>query len=362
MGEEILLTGGTGYIGSALAARWLEGTDASLHLLVRGKRGESPRERAARALAPLLPADDAPAWTARVAVHDGDVAHGGLGLPPAAREALAARVTRIVHCAAAARFDLDLDEARRVNLGGTREILDFAASCPRLERLLHVSTAFVAGNRRGLVHEEDLEAGAGHRNTYERSKFEAEALVRSRMDALPVTVLRPSIVICDARTGRISAYNGFARAMIMLARGALEAIPGDPDAPLDLVPLDTVVEAAHLVMGNPAAEGRTFHCTAGPDRATPLAAVCALVRERTGGPPLPIVSTERFLSALEAMAPALDEERRKQADEIRLYLPYLSALPLFDNAGMRDLTGLTVPRLADYFPRLWTHVAALAPA
>ena len=54
----------------------------------------------------------------------------------------------------------------------------------------HVSTAYVAGTHSGTFGERDLDLGQDHRNAYERSKLEAEALVREHADELPV--LRPS--------------------------------------------------------------------------------------------------------------------------------------------------------------------------
>ena len=112
----------------------------------------------------------------------------------------------MIHCAATVRFDHSLDEARRINVEGTRRVLDFAAAAPRLRSLAYVGTAYVAGDRTGLVRENELDAGQSFRNTYEQTKAEAEALVRSRLGSLPGVILRPSIIVGDSRTGVTSSF------------------------------------------------------------------------------------------------------------------------------------------------------------
>ena len=76
-----------------------------------------------------------------------------------------------------------------------------------LDSFAHVSTAYVAGTHTGRFTEDDLYVGQDFRNPYERSKFEAELVVRERGDSLPTQVVRPSIVVGDSRTGWTPAFN-----------------------------------------------------------------------------------------------------------------------------------------------------------
>lgn len=46
------------------------------------------------------------------------------------------------HVAATVRFDEKLDVSVAINVRGTKEIIDLARSCPHLESVMHVSTAF----------------------------------------------------------------------------------------------------------------------------------------------------------------------------------------------------------------------------
>ena len=86
----------------------------------------------------------------------------------------------------------------RVNVEGTRHVLEFLASCASFRRLHYVSTAYVSGDATGVFRETDLEVGQGFKNYYEETKYLAEVLaVKS---GLSVTTYRPAIVMGDSRT------------------------------------------------------------------------------------------------------------------------------------------------------------------
>jgi thioester reductase-like protein len=117
-------------------------------------------------------------------VYSGDVSQPNCGLDATAWDRLSAEVTRVIHSAATVRFDHSIDEARRINVEGTRRLLDFAAGARKLKSMAYVGTAYVAGERSDLVGEDELNVGQSFRNTYEQTKSEAEALVRSRLGSL----------------------------------------------------------------------------------------------------------------------------------------------------------------------------------
>ena len=117
----------------------------------------------------------------------GDVTEPGLGVDPADL----AGVTHVIHCAASVSFDLPLEEARRINVAGTQNVLAACRAMPDFERLDAVSTCYVAGRRTGLIQETDLEHDAGFHNTYEQTKYESELLLRAAMPDLPIAVHRP---------------------------------------------------------------------------------------------------------------------------------------------------------------------------
>ncbi|MBV8762778.1 MAG: dephospho-CoA kinase [Deltaproteobacteria bacterium] len=198
----------------------------------------------------------------RAEVLVGDVCDMDLGLSSAEYRALTKEVTWIHHLAGIYFMGVDDDTARRVNVGGTRTMLELARDASRLERVVHWSTAMVSGNRGGTVYEEDLDAGQRFHNAYEKTKYEAERLVRAAQRQLPITILRPSIIVGDSKTGEIDKLDGPYYLMVLIATNASGLrlpILGRGDSPLHLVPIDYVVEAAWQVARGEHAAGKTFH-------------------------------------------------------------------------------------------------------
>jgi long-chain acyl-CoA synthetase len=356
MTETLFLTGATGYIGASLLRKWLERSDARLVLLVRGKHGQNPRGRVEDVLAAMYPAAEAARFSKRIEVADGDVSFDRFGLAETLYRDLASRVTHVIHCAAAARFDLEIEEARRTNVGGTRNVLDFGMACGMLRRIDYIGTAYVAGKRRGVIREDELDEGQEHSNTYERSKMEAEKLVRERMRELPVAILRPSIVICDSRTGRASSFNGFYRALKMYWLGVLKMLPGDPSATMDLVPVDYVTDAVHSISNNPGSAGACYHLTAGPNNATPLEEISELAGRHFGKERFAIVPPEEFAAYVAKMKNRFGEKELDMIKEITLYLPYLVGDLRFDNSNAVRATGLEAPIVRTYFGKMAEYI------
>lgn len=192
----------------------------------------------------------------------GDVCDMDLGLSSVEYRALSREITWIHHLAGIYFMGADDDMARRVNVGGTRTVLELARDATRLERLMHWSTAMVSGDRRGTMYEEDLEAGQKLHNGYEKTKYDAEKLMRAAMRQLPITVLRPGIIVGDSRTGEIDKLDGPYYLLVLIATNASGiSLPllGKGDAPLHLVPIDYVIEVAHRIARHEATAGKTFH-------------------------------------------------------------------------------------------------------
>ena len=250
----ILLTGATGFVGMAVLARLLA-AGHEVHCLVRAADDAEADSRLRAVLAPRAGALDAAAPSRS----PGDLTAPRLGLGDRHDE-LAARVGTVIHSAASVAFDLPLEEARAINVEGTRRVLDFAGAVPGLQRVTYVSTAYVAGDRRGTAYEDDRETGA-FRNSYERSKHEAEALVRS--STLPWTIARPSIVVGESTTGWTASFNVLYGPLRAFDAGAYPLLPARRRSPVDVVPVDYVADAVAALAHHPEAAGGTFHLTAG---------------------------------------------------------------------------------------------------
>ncbi|MDI6809648.1 MAG: SDR family oxidoreductase [Candidatus Eisenbacteria bacterium] len=356
MKGELFLTGATGYIGASLLQKWLASTDARLNLLVRSRRGVKPLERISKVLRELYPDTETNCFSSRIELIEGDLSHDRFGLKEPEYRDLAARTMHIIHCAAAARFDLEIEDARKVNVGGAQNILDFARVCPGLKKVDYIGTAYVAGRRKGIIKEDELDEKQEHNNTYERSKLEAEKLVRENMDALPLTILRPSIVICDSRTGRASSFNGFYRALRLYWLGLLKILPGHTSGRVDLVPVDYVTDAIYAISTNGKSAGNCYHVTAGSGNTTSLEQIRDLASRHFRKEPFAIIPPEEFMAYISKAADRLSEEEREMIEEVKLYMPYLTGGLLFDDSNTRRDAGLEVPRVSDYFGKMANYI------
>jgi long-chain acyl-CoA synthetase len=186
----------------AVLARLVERTDRRVVVLVRASSQAEADARVGGVMASLFDAPDR--YAGRVEAVCGDLTAPGLGLG-ADRERIAEEVSQIIHSAASVAFDLSLAESRAINVEGTRRVLELAEACAArgagLRRLTYVSTAYVAGDRRGFALETELDLGQRFRNAYEQSKHEAESLVHRLRERLPITIVRPSIVVGERGTG-----------------------------------------------------------------------------------------------------------------------------------------------------------------
>jgi nucleoside-diphosphate-sugar epimerase len=94
---------------------------------------------------------------------------------------------------------------RSVNVEGTAKVIAFARSAKgSLPGLVHVSTAYVSGERSGPIAEDELHLGQAFANDYEATKADAESLVHA--SSLRAAIARPSIVVGAFETGAIGRF------------------------------------------------------------------------------------------------------------------------------------------------------------
>ena len=353
--ELILVTGATGFLGVQLVRELLvRHPHARLALLIRGKAGQSGQQRAYL----IVP----PAARSRVRVYSGDVSQHYCGLNTADYQRLSAETTRVIHSAATVRFDHTLDEARSINVEGTRRMLDFAAGMRQLKSLAYVGTAYVAGERTGLVRENELAVGQSYRNTYEQTKAEAEALVRSRLGSLPGVILRPSIIVGDSRTGVTSSFKMMYWPLKIYARRLWRTVPGFPDAVLDIVPVDFVATSVARLVFDEAALGSTIHLCAGPRGSATIQQIAQRAAEYFHVREPRYVDPKLFFAALRPLLfLVLWGSKRRVLRDGRAYRDYFTMRMQFDTSNAERLllpAGVCPPPVLDYLDRLFHYCVA----
>ncbi|NQU12065.1 SDR family oxidoreductase [bacterium] len=329
-----LLTGATGLLGGYLLRDLLR-TGVPVAVLVRGRRHQPAADRVETVVARwehelgrALP---------RPVVLSGALHKPGLGLSAEQTVWLRHHCGRVLHAAASLKFAAD-DQSREpglTNVEGTRHLLDCCRDIG-LREFHHVSTAYVAGLRTGIVREDELDVGQNRANAYEETKAAAEHLVCGSGFLDSATVYRPSIIVGDSRTGYTSTFQGF-YTPLRVGAALCPKLPASPADRFDflalfglqgeecknLVPVDWVAAAIIRILARPEHHGRPYHLTApAPVTVRDLQDVYwEVLRPLVGRDPVAVTAT-----ALADLAGSL-------LGQLEVYRSYWRNDPTFDRAN-----------------------------
>lgn len=195
--RNVLLTGGTGYLGSLIAATLLTNEDVEIVLPVRPGYDVDGLTRPIRAEIEVRGGSFDPSHLARLHPVILPPFDALSGLDDAAREF---GVREVIHCAGCLDY-FDREALESVNVGFTRTLLEQSRRWG-VERFTYISTAFSSGYLDSQVSERLHPEPSSDPTDYTRTKREAEWLVAD--SGLPYLILRPSIVIGDSRDGHYS--------------------------------------------------------------------------------------------------------------------------------------------------------------
>ena len=256
----------------------------------------------------------------RVTELEGELRHPRLGLDVVAYANLIRRVDVVVHGAAMTKWTADPGQLTAINVGGTKTMLQVAtdASAP----LYYLSTAFV----RRAPSTDPRFAG---QTAYLHSKIEAERLLSQ--SGTDTVIVRPSVIIGDARDGRMSAFQGLHRMLGAIITGTMPVLPADTGALVDAVPQDVVAEAIGTLIRSGVVQGE-FWLTAGAGALTfgdyvDLGGVMSRDLGILAHPPrfVPFEAVDRLL------LPLLDD--LLDAGQKQLFIDLLESVSMFQEGG-----------------------------
>jgi thioester reductase-like protein len=257
--NQVLLTGGTGFIGPFLIKSLLEQTQAKIHVLVRSSDEVQGRQRLKAAMESMgpCPAGLMEMFDERVMPVCGDLGQPKLGLTQDVWDFLAAEMDSIYHNGATVNYLFNYDRMRDANVLGTNEVLKLAFE-GKTKSLNYVSTTFIFGWAvKSVLYETDcnkdmelLDFG------YSQSKWVAERVVEdAQKKGLCVRTFRPALVSPSVTGGG----NNFDIAVRLVAFMVNHGIGVDALNQVSFVPADVVANNIVAISTTPGTENKTYH-------------------------------------------------------------------------------------------------------
>ncbi|BET01511.1 Male sterility protein [Nesidiocoris tenuis] len=273
-GKDILITGGTGFMGKLLVEKILRCCPGvnRLYMVVRTKGGGDANARIDEykknvIFSVLLEKD--PNIFEKLVVIPGDMTELCCGISEEHQKLLQENVSIVFHTAASVRFDDSVTKALKLNTRGTHELIKIAKGMKKLEVFEHVSTTYCHIHDQDVIGEEVYPTHLDWRelielvdrdeeamnalvykllwtqpNTYTFSKALAENIVAEAAKELPVVIVRPSVVTTTYReplVGWTDNLNGVIGVSVATAKGVLRTFRCQPDYALGYVPGDVAI-------------------------------------------------------------------------------------------------------------------------
>lgn len=333
-----IITGANGFIGSYITYHLL-GQSWHVCALGRSKLSSSWADRVSAALLQVAESSQ----PGELVSHEVDLNAASLRLDACFPSDAVPQETVLFHVAGDTRFTpTNPDLQRQFNIQAAVSVLK--ALDGRIGRAIYVSTAYVAGDRRGLIRESELDAGQQFHNSYERSKFDAEIAVSEfcRSRGIPLVIVRPSIIINDRQTGRSSAFTHLNALVEVVSRiqehfgiadgqvvSSLIRLAADPDARPNLAPIDSIIPPLLHIAASAEAPGQVFHlCHPAPQSNAEIVDLIALAIGIKGKVGL------RFVDSLSQPMSHTEEMILRS---LKVYAPYLNSRCQFDLSNSRSV-------------------------
>jgi nucleoside-diphosphate-sugar epimerase len=346
----VFLTGGTGFIGGAVLAELLiRHAPARVFVLARDDDCRRAPERVLASLARFLERDELAACARRCWVLTGDMTNlaaigdeeEGAPLPLATRpdgeSPSLGEVSHVIHLAANTSFR-SVRSVRHVNILGTLALAHRFRRCGRLQRFVHVGTAYICGDHPSQVIFEDDAPNdrVDYAVEYTRSKADAEALLAATAPDLPLVVARPSVVVGHTRFGCEPSGSLF---WLYRAADLLRRYLQPLTAREDVVPVDYVARVLCTLAFAENLKHRVYHVSAGLGSSVSAAELSAAFDVHHGHrpeDPIEVADVDRLWRERDRLSRYLgpgDEERFLRTLEIYFRFCRLPA-EVFDNTRL----------------------------
>jgi thioester reductase-like protein len=257
--NQVLLTGGTGFIGPFLIKSLLEQTKAKIHVLVRASSEEQGRDRLTAAMESMGPCSAAlmDMFDARVVPICGDLGLPSLGVTQETWDFLANEMDTVFHNGATVNYLFNYDRMRDANVMGTNEVLRLAFE-GRPKEFNYISTTFVFGWAvKSVLNETDFNEDLELLDFgYSQTKWVAEQVVAdARQKGLSTRIFRPALVSPSVTGGG----NNFDIAVRLVAFMVNHGIGVDALNQVSFVPADVMANNIVAVCLTPATANKTYH-------------------------------------------------------------------------------------------------------
>jgi long-chain acyl-CoA synthetase len=269
----VFLTGATGFLGTQIIRRLIKKENICVIVLVRGQNFEDAHRHLRRTwwewpdlmekIVGQKKFKTGDLNENKIYILNGDISKEGLGLENEEYNYLVDNLTYIIHAAADIRLNVPIDDLRKINVTGTKNLVRLASAVHKnhgILRFSHLSTAYVAGGQDGLISENTLSDDYGFLSNYEQSKYEGELIVKE--SGLPISIFRPGMVVGDSTSGYVKTFNTIYVLLRLYLNKMLLLIPVSEDSKINLVPVDYVADSVVELTLDENAEGFTFHLTA----------------------------------------------------------------------------------------------------
>ncbi|XP_021750965.1 fatty acyl-CoA reductase 3-like [Chenopodium quinoa] len=309
--KTVLVTGATGFIAKILVEKILrvQPDVKKLYLLVRARDAQAADVRLQdevlgkelfKVLKEKLGTHFEAFMSEKISVVAGDASYENLGLTAKQMKHMYESIDIVINVAATTKFDERYDVALGVNTLGAKNVVKFAKTCCNIQLLIHVSTAYVCGEKKGLISESSYAMGEtlngvkgldidaekklaeqtlsnlkakdlpekeirlmmkylgnqrakhyGWPNTYVFTKAMGEMLVGQFRGNLPVVIMRPTIVCSTMKEpfpGWVEGCRTIDSVAVTYGKGILSIFPADRNTVLDLIPADIFVNSIIVAM------------------------------------------------------------------------------------------------------------------